>query len=230
MKNFISKLILGLVVVAFYASCEDKVDPPVPTPVNTTNTGEFKAFTIDGVTTVQNLIADTIVAQTAMGPVGKGRFTFFNIATSSLVANADSATTKWDLGFRGTTIITNAGKSGIGKGGAFVFNGLFDNLKTISADSVFRIDNQPISYAIPSGSKKGWYNYDGPTNLITPLAGKVLVIRTADGKYAKVEILNYYKKGVTPASTASDSDKSRLQRFYNFRLVYQADGSKTFAK
>ncbi len=228
MKNFISKLILGLVVVLFYASCED-VDPPTPT-VDTTNTGAFKVYTLDGITTVQNLIADTIVAQTAMGPVGKGRFTFFSFATASIVPNADSATTKWDLGFRGTTIITNSGKSGLGKGGAFVFNGLFDNLKTISADSTFRTDNQPVAYAIPTGSKKGWYNYDGPTNLVTPLAGKVLVIRTAEGKYAKVEILNYYKKGITPASTASDSDKSRLQRYYNYRFVYQADGSKTFAK
>ena len=230
MKNFISKLILGLLVVVLYASCEDPVEP-TPVPVDTTNTGDFKVFTIDGITTVQNLAGDPIVGVSAMGsPVGKGKFTFFNIATASIVPNADSATTKWDLGFRGTTIITNSGKSGIGKGGAFIYNGLFESLKTISADSVFRVDNQPTAYAIPTGSKKGWYSYDGPTNLVTPLAGKILVIRTADGKFAKLEILNYYKKGVTPLSSAPDTEKTNNQRYYNYRLVYQADGTKVFPK
>jgi hypothetical protein len=42
--------------------------------------------------------------------------------------------------------------------------------------------------------------------------GRILVIRTASGKYAKIEIQNYYKGGVTPDATASDNDKLMKQR------------------
>ena len=226
------KQILGFLTIAIVfllVACDNSTPTPTPTPVDTTNTGAFKVFTIDGITTVQNLLADTIRGVGAMGPYGVGKVTFFNISTQKIVANSDSATTKWDLGFRGTTIFTNSGTSGTGQGGAFIFNGLFDNLKTISADSTFKVDTKTL-LAIPTGSKKGWYAYDGAANLITAIPGKVLVIRTADGKFAKMEILNYYKKGVTPAATATDAAKTNGQRYYAYRFVYQPDGSKNFPK
>ena len=127
-----------------------------------------------------------------------------------------------------TKIITNGGTSGSGLGGAFVYTGLFDALTTVPTDSVFKTDNAPSSYAITYGSGKGWYNYDGLTNIITPLAGRVLVIRTASGKYAKMEITSYYKGGVTLPATASDADKLTKQRYYTFRYAYQPNGTKTF--
>lgn len=95
-------------------------------------------------------------------------------------------------------------------------------------DSTFRVDNAPASYAITKGSGKGWYTYDGANNLITPTPGRVLVIKTATGKYAKVEILNYYKGGITPLSSATDSVKAFDSRYYSFRYTYQADGSMNF--
>lgn len=179
-------------------------------------------------TKVENLMADTIIGMTPMGqPFGSGKFTFFSLVDNKIVPQADSATTKWDIGFRGTAIITNAGTSGPGNGGGFVQVGLFADLKTISNDSTFRTDALP-NYAIPNRSNQGWYVYEPTTNLITPIPGRVLVIRTANGKYAKLEILNYYKGGVTPPASASDAEKLRLQRYYTFRFVYQADGSKKF--
>jgi hypothetical protein len=69
---------------------------------------------------------------------------------------------------------------------------------------------------------------DFVTNLLTPIPGRVMVIKTANGKFAKIEILNYYKGGVTPPATATDSEKSSKQRFYTFRFAYQSNGSKTF--
>ena len=178
--------------------------------------------------TVSSLPADTIVGLSNGQPVGTGKFSFFSIETNSLIASADSNSKKWDIGLRGTTIITNAGTSGPGSGGAFVYTGTFDELKTISPDSTFRTDNAPTSYAIPTGSNKGWYVLDFVTNLLSPIPGRVLVIRTANGKYAKVEILNYYKGGVTPAASATDAEKSSKQRYYTFRFTYQSNGSKTF--
>lgn len=179
--------------------------------------------------TVKDLPGDTILGLTSMGqPYGSGKYTLFSLETNSIVSNSDSATTKWDLGFRGTTIITNNGTGGPGTGGAFIYTGSFTDLNTIANDSTFRIDNAPSSYAIRTGSGNGWYSYNGATQLITPIPGRIIVIRTASGKYAKLEILNYYKGGITPDATASDNDKLTKQRFYTFRYLYQPDGSKKF--
>jgi len=179
--------------------------------------------------TVSDLVADTILGIAPSGqPYGSGKYTFFSLENNTVVPSSDSATNKWDIGFRGTSIITNSGNSGPALGGGFVFTGLFDDLKIIPSDSTFKIDNAPSAYAITSGSNKGWYVYNGPVNLITPIPGRVLVIRTATGKYAKVEILNYYLGGVTPAASATDDEKLKKQRYFTFRFLFQPNGTKTF--
>jgi hypothetical protein len=180
--------------------------------------------------TYKDLIADTVLGLDPKSgmPYSAGKYTFYSIEKNTIISNADSATNKWDLAFASTRILTNGGTSGIGMGGAFIYKGLFDDLKTIPVDSSFNVDKAPTSYAITSGSGKGWYTYDGANNLITPIAGRVLVIRTASGKYAKLEILSYYKGGVTLSPSASDADKLTKQRYYTFRYTYQPDGSKIF--
>jgi len=179
--------------------------------------------------TVNDLPADTIIGIAQNGqPYGSGKFTFDNLETKSIVLNSDSASNKWDIGFRGTLIVTNSGNMGPGNGGGFVHVGTFNDLKSLPADSVFKTENAPASYAIPFGSGRGWYSYNGPTNLVTPIPGRLLIVRTANGKYAKMEILNYYKGGTTPSASASDNEKLNKQRYYTFRYVLQSDGSKNF--
>jgi hypothetical protein len=180
-------------------------------------------------TTVKDLPADTIIGITPQGqPFGTGKFTFYSLEKNTIIANSDSATTKWDLAFNGTKILTNSGNSGSGLGGAFIQIGLFEELKTISSDSVFKTDNGPSSYAVTFGSGRGWYTYDPIKNLVTPLAGRVLVIRTGSGKYAKVEIIAYYKGGATLAATAPDAEKISKQRYYTFRYIFQPNGTRNF--
>ena len=180
-------------------------------------------------TTVKDLPADTIIGITPQGqPFGTGKFTFYSLEKNTIIANSDSATTKWDLAFNGTKILTNSGNSGSGLGGAFIQIGLFEELKSISSDSVFKTDNGPSSYAVTFGSGRGWYTYDPIKNLVTPLAGRVLVIRTASGKYAKVEIIAYYKGGATLAATAPDAEKISKQRYYTFRYIFQPNGTRNF--
>jgi hypothetical protein len=179
--------------------------------------------------TVKDIPADTVVGLSAQGiPITNGKYTFYSLEKNAVVPNSDSASAKWDIAFMATKIITNGGTSGSGLGGAFIYTGLFDALTTVPTDSVFKTDNAPSSYAITYGSGKGWYNYDGLTNIITPLAGRILVIRTASGKYAKMEITSYYKGGITLPATASDADKLTKQRYYTFRYAYQPNGTKTF--
>jgi len=213
-----------LSVTVVFTSCDkDKVEQPAADPK------AFAVSTSGSITTVKNLPADTIIGLTSQGqPYGAGKYAFFSLETKQWVPNSDSATTKWDLAFSGSTIRVNNLTSGPGTGGAFVFVGTFDALTSVPVDSVFRTDNHPISYAITKGSGKGWYTYDGINNLLTPTPGRVLVIRTATGKYAKVEVLNFYKGGVTPSATATDAIKIYDQRYYTFRFNYQGNGSVNF--
>ena len=214
MKKSTFYAILLLTIVVFQSCSKDATTP--------SNASTLKQYT------VKDLIADTIVATVNGQPVGAGKFTFYSLENNALVASTDSNSNKWDVAFRGTTILTNSGTSGPGLGGAFIYTGTFDDLKTVSADSTVRKDNFPTSYAIPTGSNKGWYVYDAVNNLINPIPGRVLVIKTAKGNYAKMEILNYYKGGTTPSATASDDVKLKTQRYYTFRFAYQSNGTTSF--
>lgn len=180
--------------------------------------------------TVKDLAADTVTGLGLDGrPQSAGTTTYYSLVDNKVVASTDAASTKWDIAFSSTKILINGGTSGPGIGGAFVYVGLFDALKTIPADSNFSTDNSnAASFAIPLGSGKAWYTYDGLTTLVSPIAGRVLVIRTATGKFAKIEIISYYKGGVTLPASASVNDKLFKQRYYTFRYAYQPNGSKTF--
>jgi hypothetical protein len=214
MKKTVQSIALLVIILTSIIACT-KSDSPTVLPITAI--------------TVRDIPADTVVGLSAQGaPITKGVYTFYSLEKNAIVPNTDSASTKWDIAFMATRIIINGGTSGAGQGGAFVYTGLFDYLKTIPTDSVFKTDNAPTSYAITAGSGKGWYTYDGLNNLITPLAGRVLVIRTASGKYVKMEITSYYKGGATLPASASDMEKLTKQRYYSFRFAYQPNGTKTF--
>lgn len=188
------------------ASCKkDDDSTPTPTP---TSTAQAR--------TVSSLSAAGTTSSTGQ-PVAAKHYTFYSLADSKEIAYTDSNSTKWDVAFRGTTILTNGGSSGPGQGGAQVYSGLFADLAT--APSTGYAVDAAGSPAITTGSGKGWYSYDATTHIITPIAGKVLVIRTAVGKYAKLEIQSYYKGApATPAATD-------LSGYYTFRYVYQPSGT-----
>jgi hypothetical protein len=217
MKKNLRKIAMGLgLCIALVACSKDEETTVVPVPVSAI--------------IVKDLPADTVTGLVNNRPQYAGSITYYSLVDNKIVTKADSATTKWDVAFSSTKILVNSGTSGPGIGGAFVYVGLFDALKTIPADSNFATDNSkasPSQYAIPQTGQT-WFIYDEFNRLITPAAGRVLVIRTALGKYAKIEILNYYKGGITPAATASDLEKSSKQRYYTFRYVYQPNGTKTF--
>lgn len=217
------KVAIVFVVLIGLIACEKNP------PAKTTDLRAYVVETVGKITTVRNLPGDTIIGTNAQGqPYGNGKYSFFSLETGQWIPNVDSNTNRWDLAFAGTIIRVNNQTSGPGFGGAFVYNGAFDALTAVPTDSVFRVDNHPISYAITRGSGRAWYTYDGPTNLLTPIPGRTLVIKTASGKYAKVEILNYYRGGTTPSATAADSIKIRDQRFFHFRYTYQGNGSRQF--
>jgi HmuY protein len=213
------KSVLSFVIVAgfaiLFAGCqEDEVTLPVVA------------------TTFSNLAADpgTGFNPSTGQPTGLTRqFTFFSFKTGDIVANADSATNKWDLGFNGTTIIVNSATSGPGTTQVQIVNGIFDELLEAPADG-YKSDNDPApiagapnaNLAIPSGSGQGWYTYDGAAQVNRPTAGKVIVVKTSEGRFAKMEIISYYKDA--PANPTS----SNLARYYTFRYVYQPNDTRSF--
>lgn len=216
-------LIISLAMLA--AACKDKAtDDPLPTTPT--------ALTVQ---TVSNLDADTTTGHDPVtgAPTGTtGHFTLYSLADGRRIATADSASTKWDIGFRGTTLILNGGSSGPGQAGAAVLTGVFADIDSLqiaagritgaTKAAVFTPFEQDSAggsspYAIRTGSGRGWYNYaDG---LITAAPGRVIALRTATGKFAKLEIISYYRNA--PASPVA-TDASR---FYTFRYTYQPDGT-----
>ena len=160
----------------------------------------------------------------------KNKFTLFSLKTGQVVPNTDSATNKWHIGFRSTTIIVNSGTSGPGTSTAQIVSGTLDNLLEAPVDG-YKSDNKNGSTAaernaIPVGSGNGWYTYVASTNLVSPIAGKVIVVKTSEGRYAKLEILSYYKGApVNPSPEPVGTDKDR---YYKFRYVYQPNDTRSF--
>jgi hypothetical protein len=74
--------------------------------------------------------------------------------------------------------------------------------------------------AIPTGSGNGWYNYNFATQVLSPIPGRVIMVRTADGRYAKVSMISYYQGA--PSTPSADN----TSRFVTFDYVFQPDGSR----
>ncbi len=193
-----NKLILSILLLIVIAGCKDS-----------------------GTTEPEPVTTDIKVVEVKDLPANGPGLTYFRFSDSTIVTDADTLTNKWDIAFRKTTIYTNSGTSGKGNGGAVVLtNTDFYELAEAPADG-YKIDETGAP-AIPTGSGKGWYNYNSQTHIITPIPGVVLVIRTGDGKFAKVQILSYYKGAPETPSSSSQSG------YYTFRYVYQQDGSRKF--
>lgn len=189
---------------------------------NQSCTEDDPVFVSANSTTITNLAADPATGRdpNTGAPTGTtDKFTFFRFSDSSIVAHSDSATAKWDIGFKGSEIILNSGISGPGEVSGFTYNGLYAELKEVPADSAFKKDASNTSLVIG----KTWYSYNPTAMTLQAKAGKTFVINTADRKYVKMEILSYYKDA--PANPNAFTDKDR---YYTFRYACQQDGSKRF--
>lgn len=213
-KSILASIFLLIISVSFIGCKED--DAPIP----------VVSITISDLAADPGTGFDPSTGQ----PLGlTKKFTFFSFETGALVANADSASAKWDLGFNGSTIIVNSATSGPGTTQAQIVTGIFDELTEAPATGYLSDnDEAPIAsapnanLAIPTGSGKGWYTYDGAAMVNRPTAGKIIVVKSSNGRFAKMEILSYYN-GAPAAPTSSD-----VARYYTFRYVYQPNDTRKF--
>lgn len=143
-------------------------------------------------------------------------YTFFSFQNDALVANSDSATTKWDFALRFTTFILNSHTYGPGNAGAILQNSIYSNVTTAPADG-YAYDTSASQKAIKDGS---WYDYNVTTHAFTPKAGQTFIFRTADNHYVKMELLAVdYEPFVGPTP---------VRLIYRFRYTYQSNSSRNF--
>ncbi len=167
---------------------------------------------------VENVFAPQTGGQGTGQPVS-GTFTKFDLETGEIT----DSDTDWDIAFRGTTIAVNGGEvTGTtdepernGNAAAFIATGTFASVTT--AEGLSFVQDSSTSFAIPTGSDNGWYNYNFMTNIISPIPGKILVFRTRNGNYAKIEVLSYYQ----------NEDTSQPSRYYTFSYVYNPNAGET---
>ncbi len=144
-------------------------------------------------------------------------YQFFNLASADTLATTDSNSTKWDIAFKGTTILVNSGISGPDMDSAQVVLVDFNNV-LVAPSTDWRSDNASTK-AIVTGSGNGWYNYNSSTNIITPLTGRTIVLKLSNGRYVKIQIESYYKDA--PTSILG----SEPARYYTFSYEYVPNGS-----
>lgn len=201
-------LAIALLFVGFISCNNDDDATPELLPVNSE--------------TISNLHAPQNGGQ---GQPVSGAFAKFNFATGETT----TSDTEWDIAFRGTSIIVNGGTSlgttdepeRTGNAAVYIANGSMSSITEVATEHLMQ--DSSTSYAIATGSGNGWYTYAGPpSHVINPTPGKILVIRTHDGKYAKVEILSYYKDA--PANPDAFVDESR---YFTFNFVYQPNDNVT---
>lgn len=153
-----------------------------------------------------------------------GGYTFFSLVDGDIVASSDSASTNWDIAFRGTSILTNSGVSGPGEGGAVLLDLPFDDI-TIAPENGYSTDSDE-QLSIPTGSGNGWYTYTGggnPPHAVLPMDDVSIVLRTADGsRYAKLEIISYYEGNPdTGTEEFANTDTRPEGGIYTFRYAVQ---------
>tara|TARA_R110002073_G_scaffold336208_1_gene530967 strand:+ start:111003 stop:111626 length:624 start_codon:yes stop_codon:yes gene_type:complete len=173
--------------------------------------------------TISNIKATQSADYSTNPPTITGDYIRFSFETGTT-----TTTDNWDVAFRGSTILVNGGTATAddqptrtGNAGVYITTGTLASVTDVNTSS-FSQDDAESGLAITTGSGNGWYTYDAATHIISPIAGKILVVKTNRGNYAKFEILNYYE------NSEPNEDLSNSQ-YYTFNYVYQPNtGITTF--
>jgi hypothetical protein len=139
------------------------------------------------------------------------RWAYFSFSRGTVVEHPGPL--DWDLAFRRFRIIVNGGEGFRGIGGATALG---------AAD----LESVPL---LPAGGYQGtvaladsvnpvlerWYDYSFFSHLLSP-ASETYAVRTADGRYAAMELMGYYCPGAMPGCVT-------------FRYLYQGAGGRAMA-
>lgn len=162
-------------------------------------------------------------------------YVLYDLKSGEIVANSDSASAKWDIGFKGATIIVNSSVSGPGTAQGQIVTGLFDEY-TQAPETGFASDslNSKAIQGKDADGKLGWYIYTGnaetgPQHAMFPIAGRIILIKNTDNTYSKIQIISYYQGNPNTTTEAFINRETRPEsRFYTFRFVTQSNGTRAF--
>jgi hypothetical protein len=169
----------------------------------------------------------TEVGDRLVGPVlytldarASEHWTFFDFSRGSVVEVPHQFGVDWDLAFQRHKILANGGATNPKGRGAILNLGEvpFDQVREAPADGYVEdtiAAINPETIATENLAIKAWYHYNFLTHLLRPKAN-VYVIRTADGKYARMRLISYY------------CDGGQASGCFTIEYVYQGDGSRSF--
>ena len=154
-------------------------------------------------------IGDTLVgpATITLDATSSDQWTFFDFSRNSAVQNPGPQ--DWDLAVRRFYIMANGGARFQGRGGlADLGKVSFDSTATLPDSGYVVTEKDSINPAI-----RRWYDYGFASHLLRSKE-HVYAVRTADGKYAKIQIVTYYCGEAQPGCMT-------------FTYVYQGNGTRT---
>lgn len=146
---------------------------------------------------------------------------------------ANLRSNSWDLAFtdlyNSLLIVNNGtktkspGRGGNGQGAIVLVDKPYASV-TVAPDDEYFSTNDLVSIGwdgYPQPTNKGWYFYSLTTHLARAIPNRTFVLRTAEGKYAKLELISMYK-GNPPAVT----DLLWPAPYFTIRYFLQEDGSR----
>jgi hypothetical protein len=148
------------------------------------------------------------------------QWTFFDFSRGSVVEVPHQFGVDWDLAFQRHKMLVNGGATNPkGQGGILnLGEAPFEAISDAPADGYVEdtiATINPDTIVTENLAIKTWYHYNFLTHLLLPKPN-VYVIRTADGKYAKMRIVSYY------------CDGGHASGCFTIEYVYQGDGGRRF--
>jgi hypothetical protein len=121
------------------------------------------------------------------------RWVFFDFSRGSVVERAGPL--DWDIAFKRFRIIVNGGPGYRGNGAIADLGDIAFEKVTTAPDTGWVQSTAGRDSANAAVAR--WYEYGWSSHILRPKP-RVYLVRTADGKYAKLRIVSYYCPGATP--------------------------------
>lgn len=134
------------------------------------------------------------------------RWRFFSFEDGTVVESPGLL--DWDLAFRRFQVIANGGVGFWGSGGIADL-GEVDFDRILAVPDTGYVVNTARSDTVNAAVQE-WFDYSYFSHLLSPKP-RVYAVRTADGRYAKLQFVGYYCPGATPGCTT-------------FRYAFQGGG------
>ena len=180
---------------------------------------------------VKDLAGDTSASMQNGAASFKNLYFSFQTNTAVAIEDAEKKSLKWDIAFTGpynSEVYVNNGSNpnnpgfeGPGLGAVVVIEKPYNDVHEAPDDAAFQTANlSKIGW--DAGNGKGWFYYSLDNHIMVPIRNRTFVLRTATGKYAKLELINAYR-GNPPVVT----DMFWPAPYFTFRYFVQEDGGRS---